>query len=233
MMLTRYRWYRIQLPSDIPDLPGVIANRPFVPNSNEGFTSVDGSLGGAIYRFLWRSKVVITQFDDSGIPSYQEIATVNFTDFAIVIVDGLTFLRMENPGRSIRELLNAVETLVGLGFTCKPVTFETIKPTTVFEKIESIKLIGLKVIGAVLEDDLVARMEFASVKGITPDKLAILEGVPHKIESASYELIYEGVKGQLSFTSNGTVKVSGQLAPRLIHLVEQDLSKMLNKRVPP
>lgn len=223
-MLTRYRWYRIQLPSGIPDLPGVIAKHPLVANANQGFTRVEGSLGAPIFRFLWRSKVVITQFDDSGAPSYQEVATVNFTDFAIVSIEGSTFLRIENPGRSIRDLLNAIEALVGLGFTCKPVTFENTKPTTVFEKIETIKLIGLKVIGVVLEEDLVARMEFASKQGITLDKLTILEGVPHKIESASYELIYEGVKGQLAFTSNGTVKVSGQLAPRLIHLVEQDLS---------
>ena len=225
-MLTRYRWYRIQLPSGAPDFSGVIAKHPLVANANQGFTRVEGSLGALIYRFLWRSKVVIVQFDDNGTPSYQEVATVNFTDFAIVSIEGVTFLRIENAGRSIRDLLNAIEALVGLGFTCRPVTFENSKPTIVFEKIETIKLIGLKVIGAVLEKDLVARMEFASKQGITLDKLTILEGVPHKIESASYELIYEGVKGQLAFTSNGTVRVSGQLAPRLIHLVEQDLSRI-------
>ncbi len=225
-MLTRYRWYRIQLPSGASDFSGVIAKHPLVANANQGFMRVEGSLGAFIYRFLWRSKVVIAQFDDHGTPSYQEVATVNFTDFAIVSIEGVTFLRIENAGRSIRDLLNAIEALVGLGFTCKPVTFENSKPTTVFEKIETIKLIGLKVIGAVLGKDLVARMEFASKQGITLDKLTILEGVPHKIESASYELIYEGVKGLLAFTSNGTVRVSGQLAPRLIHLVEQDLSRI-------
>jgi hypothetical protein len=225
-MLNRYRWYRIQLPSGTSDLSGVIAKYPLVANSNQGFTKIESSLGAPNYRFLWRSKVVITQFNDSGIPAYQEVSTVNFTDFAIVSIEGATFLRIENPGRSIRDLLNAIEALVGLGFTCKPVTFESTKPTTVFEKIETIKLIGLKVIGVVLEEDLVARMEFASKQGITLDKLAILEGVPHKIESASYELIYQGVKGQLAFTSNGTAKVSGQLAPKLIQLVEQDLSRI-------
>lgn len=225
-MLTRYRWYRIQLPSGLPDLTSIIARHPLVPNANQGFTKVEGSLGSLIYRFLWRSKVVITQFDDSGIPRYQEVATVNFTDFAVLTIDGVTFLRIENPGRSIRDLLNAIESLVGLGFTCKPVTFENAKPTTVFKNIEVIKLIGLKVVDVVVEADLVARMDFASNQGITLDKLTILEGVSHKIESASYELIYEGIKGYLAFASNGAVKVSGQLAPRLIHLVESDLAKL-------
>lgn len=225
-MPTKYRWYRIQLPSGTRDLSRVIAKHPLLPNTNQGFTKVEGSLGSPIYRFLWRSKVVITQFDDSGIPSYQEIDTVNYSDFAIVYVDGLTFLRVENPGRNIRELLNAIESLVGIGFTCKPLTFESAKPTRVFDHIKVIKLIGLKVSGAVLCEDLVARMEFASKQGISLDKLTVLEGIPHKIESACYELNYEGIKGQLAFALNGTVKVSGQLAPHLVHLIEQDLSKL-------
>ncbi len=225
-MQARYRWYRIQLPRATPDLSSIIDRSPLIPNAMQGFTKMEGSLGSPIYRFLWRSKVVITQFDNSGIPSYQEVATVNFTDFAIVQFDGITFLRIENLGRSIRDLLNAIESTVGLGFTCRAVTFENAKPTPVCENLQLTKLIGLKVVGAVLKDDLVARMEFVSKQGITLDKLNCLEGVPHKIESASYELIYQGIKGQLSFASNGTVKVSGQLAPRLIHFIEQDLAKL-------
>lgn len=206
-MLTKYRWYRFQLPNGTSDLSHVISKKPFLLNSNQGFTKVEGSLGSPIYRFLWRSKVVITQFDDSGIPSYQGIDTVNFSDFAIVGVDDLTFLRVENPGRNIRELLNAIESLVGIGFTCKQLTFENAKPTKIFDHIDTIKLIGLKVSGAVLNEDLVARMEFASKQGISLDKLAVLEGIPHKIELACYELNYEGIKGQIAFAINGAVKV--------------------------
>lgn len=224
--MTRYRWYRIQLPLGIPDLSGVVEKHPLEPKSNQGFTRVNGSLGFPVHRFLWRSKVVVTQFDDSGAPFYQEIATVNFTDFAILNIDKQSFLRIENPSRSIRELLNAIESLVGLGFTCKQVTFEKKKPTTVFESIDVIKLIGLKVVDAVLDEDLVARMEFASKQGITSEKLTVLNGIPYKTDSASYELIYGGIKGVLSFNSNGAVRVSGELAPRLVHLIEHDLAKI-------
>ena len=114
-----------------------------------------------------------------------------------------------------------------LGFTCKPVTFVKNKPTSVLERVEVAKLIGLKVTDAVLGKDLLARMEFSSKDGITQEKLAVLDGVHHKIDSASYELIYGGVKGLLSFSSTGMIKVSGQLAPRLIHFVEQDLAKFV------
>ena len=107
-MLTRYRWYRIQLPHEISELSAAIENQPLVSESNLGFTRVNGALGFPIHRFLWRSKVVVTQFNDEGTPFYQEVATVNFTDFAILNIDGQSFLRIENPGRSIRDLLNAL-----------------------------------------------------------------------------------------------------------------------------
>ena len=225
-MQTRFRWYRFQLPRGTPDLAEVIDGHPLSQETNQGFTRINGALGHIIHRFLWRSKVVVTQFDDSGTPAYQEVATVNFTDFSILYIDDVAFLRIENPGRSIKDLLNALESMVGLGFTCKPVTFDTRKPTTVFESIEVIKLIGLRVTGVVLGEDLVASMEFASKVGITPEKITVLTGVNHKTESSIYELIYGGLRGLLSFSSNGTVKVSGQLAPRLIHLIEEDLAKI-------
>ncbi len=167
--------------------------------------------------------MVITLVGDDGEPHYQEVSTVNFTDFAVLNMDGEMFFRIENPGRSIRDLLNTLESLVGLGFTCKPVTFAKNKPVSVLESVEVVKLVGLKVTDVVLGKDLLARMEFSSKEGINQESLIVLDGVPHKTDSASYELIYGGVKGILHFSSTGMVKVGGQLAPRLIHLIEQEL----------
>jgi len=155
--------------------------------------------------------VVITLLGDDGEPHYQEIPTIDFTDFAVLYVDGETFFRIENPGRSIRDLLNTLESLVGLGFSCKPVIFAKKKPTLVLESVEVAKLICLKVTDAVLGKDLLARMEFISKEGINTEKLTVLNGVPHKTDSASYELVYGGVKGVLHFSSTGMVKVGGNL----------------------
>jgi len=226
-MQLRCRWYRIQLPKGTPDLSELLEQHPLGPDVNQGFTMVTGAWGQQLNRFLWRSKVVVTLVDDDGVPHYQEVATVNFTDFAVLNVEGEVFLRIESPGRSIRDLLNTLESLVGLGFTCKPVTFAKTKPTSVLESVEVAKLIGLKVTDVVLGNDLLARMEFSSKEGINPEKLAVLDGIPHKTDSASYELIYGGVKGGLYFSSTGMVKVGGQLTPRLIHLIEQDLAKLV------
>ena len=226
-MQLRCRWYHIHIPKGAPDLPAVLEKHPLSPDVNQGFTTVTGTWGQQINRFLWRSKVVITLVSDDGEPHYQEVATVNYTDFAVLNVDGETFFRIENPGRSISDLLNTLESLVGLGFTCKPVTFAKKKPILVLESVDVAKLVGLKVIDAALSKDLLARIEFSSKEGINPEKLTVLDGVTHKTDSVSYELVYSGVKGTLHFSSTGMVKVGGQLAPRLVHLIEQDLTEIL------
>nr|WP_315240732.1 hypothetical protein [uncultured Albidiferax sp.] len=156
-------------------------------------------------------------------PTYEQIESVSFTDFAVVKLGDMTFLRVENPGRNIRDILNALETLAGMGFTVKSVMFERGHPSTVFNSVDSFKLVGLKVVGAVLADDLVARMEFASKEGMMIENMAVLDGLKYKVELAVFELFLSGLKGQIAFAANGTVKISGQVAPKLISLVEQDL----------
>lgn len=226
-MLTRYRWYRIQFPRGGFDLSSLVATKPFRQDASFGFSHIEGTIDASKFRFLWRTKVVVTRFDNGSVPSYEEVASISFTDFAIIPIDGMTFLRIENPGRNVRDLLNALESLVGFGFTTKPLTFDKTKPTTVLESADAIKLVGFKVAGAVLNEDLVARMEFASKHGLVVENMKLLDGLRYSVDSTVFELIYEGVRGQLAFSSSGLVKVSGQLAPKLIHLIEQDLPKMI------
>lgn len=222
-MQARYRWFRIQLPARARDLADLVARCSFDSTSPYGFARILGDVGGASYRFLWRSRVVVTKLDPDGAPTYEKIDSVSFTDFSLVEVGELIFLRVENPSRNIREMLNALETLVGMGFTAKPVVFDKGHPSTVFRAVDASKLVGLKVVGAVLADDLVSRMEFVSKEGMAVENMTVLAGLKYRVEHAVFEVFLGGLKGQIAFAANGTVKISGQIAPRLIGLVEEDL----------
>lgn len=222
-MQTRYRWFRIQLPARARDLAALVASRPFDLTSMYGFACVMGGFGNPLYRFFWRSRVVVTKLDSEGLPTYEQVESVSFTDFSLVEIGDLTFLRVENPGRNVRDLLNALETLVGMGFTVKPITFDKGQPTTVFSAVDASKLVGLKIVGAVLADGLVARMEFASKEGMAVENMTVLDGLKYNIEHAVFELVLGGLRGQIAFAANGTVKISGHVAPKLVSLVEKDL----------
>lgn len=226
-MLTRYRWYKVKLPRKGFDLLSMIASRPLTREANSGFTRVEDEGDVSKFRFLWRTKILITRLDDEGSPTYEEVESLSFKDFSIIDVKGVTFLRAENPGRNLRDLLNALESLVGLGFSSEPLTFEKGRPTSVFESVESSRLVGLKVVGAVIQEDLVARMEFASKQGMVIESMKLLDGLRYNVESAVFELIHQGVRGQLAFSSNGVVKVSGQLSSKLVSLIECDLPTLV------
>ncbi|MDN7909078.1 hypothetical protein [Burkholderia cepacia] len=225
-MLTRYRWYKIKLPRKEFDLSSMIVGRPLTREANSGFVRVEDGGDVSKFRFLWRTKILIARLDDEGAPRYEEIESVSFKDFAVIDVKGMTFLRVENPGRNLRDMLNALESMIGLGFSSEPLTFEKGRPTSVFDNVESSKLVGLKVVGAVIQEDLVARMEFASKQGMVIESMKLLDGLRYNVESAVFELIHQGVRGQLAFSSSGVVKVSGQLSPKLVSLIEDDLPKL-------
>lgn len=222
-MINRYRWYRLQFPRSSQSLSSIIEEHQFSKDDEIGFLNLERNKSISKHRFLWRTEVFVTKFDDSGLPYYEPVENINYVDFALFEITGIFFLRVENPPRSIRELLNTLESKVGLGFTSKVITFEKVKPTSLFASVDSSKLIGLKVAGAVIGEDLVGRMEFASKNGMLIAEMKVLDGIRYTVESAIFELVYEGLKGQVSITSNGMVKLSGQLSPKILSLIEQDL----------
>lgn len=224
-MQIRYRWFRIQLPVHTRDLTKIFSSHPFDSESSYGFGFTSDN--SASYRYLWRSRVVVTKVDEEGAPTYEQVESISFTDFSVVEIGDLIFLRIENAGRNVRDLLNALETLTGMGFTAKPVLFDKDRPSSVFKLVDSSKLVGLKVVGAVIADDLVARMEFASKEGMVVENMKILSNLKYKVDLAVFEVVIGGLKGQIAFAANGTVKISGQIAAKLISLVEQDLPKFV------
>lgn len=226
-MHVRYRWYQIQQPRGSTDLKALINKCVFSNSVQFGFLTLDDINNGPMYRFLWRTSVSITKLDDDGVPIYEQIESVCFNDFALVTIGSIVFLRVENPGRNIRELLNALESLVGMGFVTKPITFEKQNPVTIFKDIDISKLIGLKVVGAVIDKDLVAKMDFISKQGINIENVSILNNIKYTVDLATYELICDGIRGQVTYTTNGLIKISGQLAPKLISIIESDLPNLL------
>jgi len=222
-MTTRLRWFRLSLPNGGDALLQQFEKVPFDIQSPFGFSRIESSASNCGFRFLWRTSVVVTKTDENGAPFYDEVNSISFVDFDVYPRNGKYYLRLENPSRNVRELLNALESLTGFGFTCTPITFIKSMPASLFRSVEVTKLVGLKVGGLALEEGLVARMEFASKEGIEIDQIKMLSGLKYKVESASYEILYESIKGQISFSSSGLVKVSGRLAPRIIHLIEEDI----------
>ena len=226
-MATRYRWFRVRIPLTNGTIRDAIERLRFRPDTPHGFMTLEvAGLSSQNYRFLWRTRVPVVAMDNDGATSTQFVDGIEFTDFGISSVDGVHFLRVENPSRSARELLNCLETALGFGFTADPVKFDKQKPTTLFASVSASKLVGLKVVGALHGDGVVARMEFASKEGMDPAQLQVLSSLEYRVDSAVYEVFFHGARGQVSFAANGLVKVSSQLAAKIVNLIESDLPRL-------
>nr|WP_320166596.1 hypothetical protein [uncultured Methylophaga sp.] len=225
-MMTKYRWYHIKFPKENFDYLSAISNKNFSEESGHGFMILMDEYGESVFRFIYQTTIQITSIDSEGYQVTENINSVRYTDFSIFKVLNYSFLRIENPGKNLRELLNSIESTIGFGFMANPIYMEKALTPRMFSEFDKFKLVGLKISGAI-NNDLVTRMEFASKEGIDIDKIRSLEGVNYKISAANYELYQEGLKGNLSYTSSGLVKIGGQLSSKILALFEQDLFMLI------
>ena len=223
-MHTRYRWFRIQLPTGSRSLSTLLTEITFTDEAQYGFQEVESTGSVDRFRFVSRVSLVVTRLDETGAPAFEQVTSVSIIDFAIVtLADGL-FLRIENPPRSVRDLLNAIESAAGFGFTCKPLVFERAWPKLVFENVDSWKLVGLRVVDVVADEDVMARIELSSSNGMLQDQVRILRGTRFKVDCSTYEMTYHGLSGQLILSASGAVKIGGRLAPKILNLIEKELA---------
>ena len=221
----KYRWYRIKMPPGV-DLARLLARKPLSDTASFGFYKLDSDNSEIAFRFVWRTNVTVTRYDEDGEPQHEQIQTFGILHFSLLSIARNAYMRIENPQRNLRDLMNAIESLSGFGFSCSPVTFKQIHPKSIFEYVDESKLVSLRVVGAVLGEDLVARMEFASKKGISLRDIGLLKGHQYKLDVAVFDCVLKGVRGQLSISAGGTIRLRGPLTPRLLHFIQRELPQL-------
>lgn len=227
--MMRYRWFRVSLPLRLEKVIQLLSDTPLVSDTPFGFSRIDDSQSGRL-RFWWRTQVVVSHLDEYGEPSFEPIASVSFTDFEFLTLDKHLVLRVENPGRSCRDLLNALETVFGYGFYCKSITFEGAHYPSFFTGIGPANLVGLKVVGSLPNQGLLARVDLASKEGMLEEEIPLLQGMKYRTDQAIFEILFHGTRGKIAITSSGLIRTTGHLAPMLVDLVQQALPGLLERQ---
>lgn len=216
-MISRYKWYEIRLPGAVSDFLRKIRLHSYSPVTSSGFIVNEADLK---FRYVWQSTISAASLDEDGNAEYQEIATINFQDITIIEGKRIVF-RAENPVRSIRELMNALEQIAGFGFSCQQIIIENEDIQAALAEIENKRLNSLKVSGSIVKAKALARIELASKEGLEPSNIEILNFGDFMVDAASYEVTYKGVKGQVGFSKAGICKISGPLTGFLLRNIEQ------------
>ncbi|MCA8440642.1 hypothetical protein LGM93_26065 [Burkholderia multivorans] len=203
---------------------------PLTPESDCGFRPKKSDETGDCLRFAWRSTVSAVAFDEDGNPRTESVSTINFVDLKFFCRGEAVFLRIDNPGKSVKTLMNELGRIAGYGFSIQPVVFSDSTPPPFFDKFDQIRLVGLKLINVVFDRHVVGRVELASKEGIDLKAIWETTGKAYVVDTATYEVTARMIKGQLAFSKGGLVKVTDRLAPQFLDFFEGAIEKIAESR---
>ncbi|GAA6141944.1 hypothetical protein [Hydrogenophaga sp. 5NK40-0174] len=214
--MKRYKWFRISLPIDLQLLLDRLNSNPFLGDVDFGFGFVAGSGGRIRFRYYRRVKLVVGFVDERGDPANRLIDSIESFEFEFISSNGLLIIRIDDPPRSIKSLLDRLERACGEGFSVELMTFPFDCHQIILSGPKSTRLIALKGAGADRRRNYVARVEVASREGIVLEHLTVLRGLDFSIENSTYEVITNEGKGQVAFLASGVVRFSDQIADSLL-----------------
>ncbi|ROZ75859.1 hypothetical protein EF096_20320 [Pseudomonas neustonica] len=216
-MISRYKWYKVRLPGSIDAVFTKLREAGYEPDSATGFL-VDESAES--FRYIWPSTISAIHVDSEGNTEYRQVATVN-SQSVTVIAGPFIIFRFENPARSLREILNALEKSVGFGFACEQIVIRDELVRVALEGFSTRKLTSLKLSGVIPSARALARLDLVSKEGIDPASISLIDVANFTVDAASYEVTYNMIKGQIGFTRSGACKISGMLTPLILGKIEE------------
>lgn len=220
-MISRFKWYCVRLPCSVSEVLQKLEESRYDPSQRTGFI-VD--TGQRSFQFFWKTTIYATVIDSDGTSRSNEISSVCSQKVQILGEQQIIF-RLEDPPRSSKELLNALDKIIGFGFSCEQilVTDELIRHS--IESFQSITLNTLKMSGSISSIAAIARVEIASKEGIDQksiDNFGLSQSV---VDAGTYSVRFKGLTGQVGFTRTGMCKISGELAARIKACIEGSLMK--------
>lgn len=135
--------------------------------------------------------------------------------------EGAIFLSVIDPPRSSRVITEAMELLMpGTRVYFEPLVFGAQLVEQHTSQFDVAKLVSAKIKNFKVYDNAVGRLEVSSRTGLLPNIAPFVEGKYFEIESLSYEVISDLTKGLIAYSTNGTVRVSGQIVEAALARLE-------------
>jgi hypothetical protein len=223
--MNKFRWFEIETDLELSKIAKKLRSVKLSGERSFGFSSrvVDGRTDRTFLRFLHRVRIRVVVAGANGVPESQELETISAIDLELFCARNRNWLRVDEPPRSLRVLLSAIESVIGLGVALTPVIAPLAVQRLALNDMDSINLVSFKGIGGSVAHQAVARFEVASKQGLDPDRLEFLSALDFKVEQSTFEVVKKMTRGQIAFAPTGLVRITGQLGPFLLTSVEAAL----------
>lgn len=190
------------------------------------------ALKRAVNRLDHRSPVVVTRLEDADIvfthtvsrevqviealPDGEEVVksypSIERRLIRAFMRDDNVFFSIVDPPRSGRAMSDALSVLLpDVQFFLEPLEISLPLITAHTKNFSSARLVSAKVRDFQVTTSSVGRLEVTSKEGLPEEIAPFLEGKFYRLDSVAYEVTHDFTRGLITYSSNGTVRVSGPL----------------------
>lgn len=174
--------------------------------------------------FFKRTFVIVDQIK-SGDLVQSSVDKIYKLDINFDLFEGTLLLRVDSPGRTVRPLMDALQSVFGYGFSVEPIIIK-VGVEDIGSVFDAVRMVGLKITNVILPDGSVGRMEFASRSGISINNIEFLADLKYSIDFVKYEVFYRGLSGSLSVYSTGLLKWNGSVSEVVSSFVASHVQKV-------
>ena len=222
--MQKAKWFTVGYAKTIGALVKVLDGASFNIEQGFGFAFAERRPPSRYcFEYLKQSTLQVPYLLVDGSVAFQEVKTVARLTFEIFDQNGKIWIKVDEPPRSIRDFLNSLEKVVGFGFSIQPYQFSLAEQHLALEKFDSVRLVGFRGVGSSALLRLVARIDVASKEGFDAHQLPLVDGLDFKTEQTTYEVTHKMLRGQVTFTGSGLVRIAGALAPLVTEKLESSL----------
>ena len=214
-----YRWFLLGARHVGDKLTEKLAASTWGPNG--GFHRVEG-FGVGRFEFAATHGVRIQQLIEGDVHTVV-VPAVSSLEFCLFSVGELSFMRVDGDCDSLSVLIAGLETTYQDHLMCEPVRFGLNIPRSVAAGLDSFELTGLTVTDAAIAPGVVGTIHLRSSSAILERTIGTTGALSGRPILSTYHVLYRGVRGEASFSASGVARISETLAPRIAHLIENEL----------
>lgn len=221
VMVHKFKWYNIHIPNESDYLLKAIDSIKISDSSDFGFLNCGHFDGEIKYRFFSRKYIQVSNVDQDGNQSSEEIITLKYVDFSFLFRGGCTIIRVKDPSHTIKDLFNIFEKVTGLGFYVVPFSLSFSSFCSLLNENFATEILGIKVSDLVPSEGLLAKVELTSKTALDVGKIDFLHGYKYKVDSADFRVTIDGKKSRVFFSKTGLLKISGEHILEVVKLIDR------------
>lgn len=219
------------LPGGLEETYAIITNTPFKIGAQSGFEPIKFSKTHARAKFIEEtlSREVIT--DPFG--NTEEIISKRYVinEFTILSLRNDHLLILENPSRSVRELIKKLSEVLGTSFYASAIQIDIPALSEFLSKSHgaaNLKNTRVLLSGVSLDEESSAVVEITSLKNAIHDAKHHFKGKTFKIERARFTASSGTRKSTIEVRSTGLISVHGPEEKGLIELINMFIAEGLS-----